>query len=947
MFVRLQTDPEGKSAWKTVDAKDADEHRKSAYHMSVLACDVAEGTDEDFEKAKYSGDFPIDLDAPDQANFPEVIEELKRLLAFLVEQCEIPQQSLRIYASGVKGFHILVPETAIKGNKRPTPKLPQIYKALASRLMSAARVTHLDLGQYNAKKGSLLRVENKERVKNGKPTGRYKVPITYEEAQNATVEWYEQITRTPRIVNFDSKAVNQSPKMNALLLRAKEDVTKGRSATRAVALPLECLEGFSAHTRPACMEAVVNWDDVRSDLNTNDLRMQLGLYLKAVSASQDEIEEVARTWYDARLAFKKGKKSRQSFQEVLSTFRYLVDSSDMAFSCGAAKACVQNRQVCDGCPVVEKQNHQVGRALGIVQTKDGYVRINQEGELVRQICDFTMRPREVIKDEYTGSTSPDNVKFINFDLVQNGERIGTTRYMTMSELLTLREFKEAVLINWRLNVDTRFEEDLKDLRKYLFTQMESAVTMKLLDTAGVTEEVLPSSEGDIKVRFYAENGMVVSSEGLSDMAVLRQEVPNIACLHKLPMPSKNHEGVNKTLGLLLDSNRPYIVGQILGWMCACHLKTHLMRHTGNEFPLLHIYGRQTSGKTMTSRIYSAIACADYSGPKAPPSVCTTSAIPLKLAASSTTTIPRIFDEANATKMDPKRWLVVEGLLKAAYQQQSAEIGTIRQNKDKIAISGVASAAFRCSAPLIYLATDEVQVADLTTRSLSIKLWPALHMEKDYEKHFLAMTQDEDTYQNLWTLAKTLMRTALRMPEEDAIAMFTEARKKVPKALVNRTCTNVAMMFTGLDFLYRTLAAYDYPQRLLDRLQEIAQATEVEVKETAERKAKEKARNDVDFVLEDMSIMALEGKDLQRNLHFVVEGNRLLLNALGAYPRYMMHCHHMRKAPEFTKPQSFVSALQTEECYLGSQPDVMNTARTWLVISLDVLKQRGTDVSGFF
>jgi hypothetical protein len=97
----------------------------------------------------------------------------------------------RIYLTGGRGAHVEVPwEIFIaKPPKQGIERLPLIYKELAYELY----VDTLDLRVYSARKGRMWRTPGVQRE-----NGKYKVPVTVEEAMDMTVERYAELCSAPR-----------------------------------------------------------------------------------------------------------------------------------------------------------------------------------------------------------------------------------------------------------------------------------------------------------------------------------------------------------------------------------------------------------------------------------------------------------------------------------------------------------------------------------------------------------------------------------------------------------------------------------------------------------------------------------------------------------------------------------------------------------------------------
>jgi hypothetical protein len=164
--------------------------REKAFHVTLLA--VSELAPESWEDVLYKGDWWFDIDHP---KLDDAIISLHKLMDVL-EGFDVNLEHLRYYASGSKGFHIRVPATLFSDGGEQK-HLHKVYKQMALRLVFNHGITGIDMNLYTGKTGHLLRVENKPR-----PDGRYKVPLTLDEARGITPELYAELTKQPREINY-------------------------------------------------------------------------------------------------------------------------------------------------------------------------------------------------------------------------------------------------------------------------------------------------------------------------------------------------------------------------------------------------------------------------------------------------------------------------------------------------------------------------------------------------------------------------------------------------------------------------------------------------------------------------------------------------------------------------------------------------------------------------
>lgn len=147
---------------------------------------------DDIDHCKMLGDFYLDFDADieDEAAFNELRKEVCMVVNYFVTYWSIPKAMLRIYFSGHKGFHLIVP-WMIWG-LQPDAELNMKFKLLAKLIAKQCNAKHLDLGIYDRKR--LFRVPGSINSK----SGLHKVPLSYEQLAQFTLEEMIEWAGEPR-----------------------------------------------------------------------------------------------------------------------------------------------------------------------------------------------------------------------------------------------------------------------------------------------------------------------------------------------------------------------------------------------------------------------------------------------------------------------------------------------------------------------------------------------------------------------------------------------------------------------------------------------------------------------------------------------------------------------------------------------------------------------------
>ena len=116
-----------------------------AKKLTILSVSEIVSDDTDREKLSFKGPLYFDIDSADvvgaAASCASLIGKLKDL--------EVPDDAIDIFASGGKGFHVIVPATVFSTG-RALKGLPSVYKEMALSLY----VPGMDFGVYCGGRGN-------------------------------------------------------------------------------------------------------------------------------------------------------------------------------------------------------------------------------------------------------------------------------------------------------------------------------------------------------------------------------------------------------------------------------------------------------------------------------------------------------------------------------------------------------------------------------------------------------------------------------------------------------------------------------------------------------------------------------------------------------------------------------------------------------------------------
>ena len=179
-----------------------------------------------YEGKVWSPFLPIDLD---HVEVTPALEAAKRLSSLLFERWAIDPDSLQIYFSGLKGFHMLL-DTRLFGRIAPSKNLPTIFDSLrrhlALELPEPLRET-VDLSIKDRVR--LLRLPNTIHEK----SKLYKIILNPTELENLDPEQIRELAHTARPLRFTDETglvscvdIKANPKASELFSRVRRQTTK-------------------------------------------------------------------------------------------------------------------------------------------------------------------------------------------------------------------------------------------------------------------------------------------------------------------------------------------------------------------------------------------------------------------------------------------------------------------------------------------------------------------------------------------------------------------------------------------------------------------------------------------------------------------------------------------------------------------------------------------------
>lgn len=234
-------------------------------------------------------DFYLDFDKKLENNddFNVVREDALKALMYLHAIFQVPKETVRIYFSGNKGLHLIVPREVM--NIEPHVNLNRIFKSIAEEIFNYVPSDTLDVRIYDDKR--LFRLVNSINAKSGK----YKIPLSYIELKWASYEEIKAMADKPRFVEFarpvvKAKAVSFYKKYvndwEQKIAKAKERTEMDPSKFKKLTI------------LPPCINNILN-ENV-PDGQRNNTAIALANFLQQQEYAQEEIESMMFDWGKSR-----------------------------------------------------------------------------------------------------------------------------------------------------------------------------------------------------------------------------------------------------------------------------------------------------------------------------------------------------------------------------------------------------------------------------------------------------------------------------------------------------------------------------------------------------------------------------------------------------------------------------------------------------------------------
>ena len=583
---------------------------------------------------KYWGPFYIDIDSED---LQEALDEARIVAKYLVNGYQLnPSTDLKFFATGKKGFHILLnPFTFM--DVKPKAMLPYRYKMMAAGIARSTGVT-LDMVVYSGGKGRMWRLPNVER-----DNGKFKVELSYTSLIAEDIDFiHNNLCTEPRDLSAPFKKVDRNPLVTSWF---KASEVKEFKSTKPVSD-----SDLNDMDIPDCISRLKDLDGIGKDVRFNSLILNAATY----GARMRWTEAQALKYFIPTLDYHSSvyKTRDDKVDHFSNVFGFVSTNPEYKFDCGFICKVVDN-PACNTCPIKVGQDAEgADEEFGIFIKNNSYY--IQDGDSARRLSGFTMKIlHDIVMDN--GDT------FYDLEIVNaRGKRktvtipenvfhakAAFTKYLSPDFPLWCSE-RELAMVGWYLRKDDPNEQIGRDFiglhweaKEWHYANEQGSISL-----AGTID----------KVKVNAKSLTIVNTKLDFDW------------------PKIEKEALEKTVDSLLEFNVAQVVIPSVGWFLASFMKPHYDK-AFSQFPLLFFFGEAGSGKTSTGLVLRRLyAMADT----ALKSIADVTQFSLMAACNSSNLVPLILDEYKPMMMKETQAQLVSRLIRGAYNSSRGERGTASQ-----------------------------------------------------------------------------------------------------------------------------------------------------------------------------------------------------------------------------------------------------------------------------
>lgn len=727
----------GEEQWTPCKMQDDLSALKPTFE-TVLALDTLLESDPDAEtrnKIRYLGPLYFDIDSDSPA---DSIESAQSLLAKLLA-AGLTEHDIEIYASGKKGFHLLVPTVCfMEKPDEPVTRLPAIYKEMAFKLA----VPFLDFKVYTARRGRMLRT-----IYNQRENGLYKVAITADQLRSMTVEGYAEVASQPT-----GKAVIR-PCFNA-----RFSLTYTAACQRVAAAKPKRAKPPTAEVLRRDLQVINKLLRGECTQGFNKIALQLAIYAREVGWTEEQLTKSAQVLIETHQSdgYRYNTPSKRA-AELRRMVHYVDDNTGYSYSStvlrnmvampapieapaedeGAADSGVSpDERASEPSAVPAAQDTTTAEQPNMADAEFQAVRVSldgmyaDDGESVRQVSNASIGNLSVAHIANGEVDAMQADIYVNGKLVQREATLATDVFTGSASLH--RELIRFGSGFWGTDMQAR--SVLGALHK------AGAPSVTSLGHAGLDLVKLPNSPHKALrdgVLVWTGVGGAKSQEWARDLAkfifTAEDSHQGVSDLMMAPHPADyftSEEAVERLVKVwraLWSSNNEQTLGLLYGWTTACFYRP-LIHAATQQFPLLHVAGAAGYGKTANVRLATAMHTYRNELPETTPN---STPFALSQLLSGYAATPILLDEYKPHRMTESKLEGFRSLFRDLYNGKSALRGG-GGNSRSAGQNWKALGTTQMRAPLIFVAEALETETAIMERCVPVTVTKARGRVRSYE-----------------------------------------------------------------------------------------------------------------------------------------------------------------------------------------------------------------------
>ena len=914
-----------KSDWIPIRSSELPSRMGELNPKKITVLEVSELVEGGRSNASYAYKGPLYFDIDCKEDLGLAAESCLSLCNKLME-LGLPKLGLQIYVSGSKGFHVLVDQKFFNSG-RPIKALPLIYKEMALKLY----VPGLDFQVYSCGKGVCWRVENVER-----DDGNYRVPIVYEELQSMTVPIYQDLASRPREVT----PIRAHPEKLPQLVTLFDDARKVVSAPTPPIIELgeENLKAIKEEL-PPCVEALCKYSGVRAEKNFNQVALQVGVYLAKSGASESQADTVMS------LLAENGKSSQYSTlrarrDHARGQYSY-AKTSRYTFGCNAMRGLLE-RSPCSGCPIEDscESSASTSATAGLIERDDGYYILGAKED--RVLSNFVFTPTDVYMEIPHTGERPRRIG-VRMDITQDKESITSLVFDESSWASRTGLIREVE--GYSNLVFYGSDHDTQKIKQHVMAQDYDMGEIYKVYTCGILSSKVSHSE----VFTYVEPGMSINSNRVQGTHEFSGSMVASPYFVESEVCAKGDEEADEALLNLMKMNGTLEMAKIIGWCVACHFKAQYMS-AFNQFPILSVWGGADSGKSVTTALVTWLNGTDYSSRDTAVNVANITPYAMVHYAASSTTIPRILEEYNKSKMANATYNLVGEIVKAGWNGERILRGALGGRKKSDGRTGAVVNEIPISGPMIVISEQEIDSPALQHRTVRVML--SAESRQGKRENLRAASAGRESIRKV---GKAIMATALQTSSSEILELMRSIEDKITGDLSDRARFGQETCWAGLQLLKRIVENSLNLPKSTAQLRIMIGVLEKHFETMGDRMQEVYVKSEVDLVLEDMALMAaIEDRAgefwLKAGSHYVMdrEKDTLWIYLPVAHAMYIKYVSTMtRKPATIDSGRQLAKLLHHENYYEGTKNIELNGRMAEMAqLSVSGLESKGVDVRHF-